>query len=129
MEVSELLKTLEEHEAALRCIFNERRHKLDRFNYGMGYDFLTILSRIATSKQQKEMYSFMCDALVDKKYFERPIYENLLWTIILPEWLIAICMKKFSRSREEIIDQVKKDDEDSFNANQINNSFNLSLNL
>lgn len=129
MEVSDLLNTFKENEAALRSIFNERRIKLDRFNYGMGYDFLRILSRLATSDQQKEMFSFMCQALAGENYYERPIYENLFWSIILPEWLIAICVKKFSSSKEDIINQVKKDDEDSFNAKQINNSFDLSLDL
>lgn len=89
---------------------------------------LTVLSRIATPEQQKQMYSFMCEALAGRKYYELPIYENLFWSIILPEWLIAICMKQYSRSKNQIIDQIKKDEEDSFDANQIN-SFDLSLDL
>lgn len=44
-------------------------------------------------------------------------HENLFWTILLPEWTIGICRKKFEkRSREEVIDQIEKDEETSFNA-------------
>lgn len=124
MDVKDLLATFEENETVLRSIFNERRKKLDRFNYGMGYDFLTVLSRIATTEQHKEMYSYMCEAIAGKNYFENPIYENLFWSILLPEWFIAICMKKFSHTKEEVIAQIKKDDEDSLKAND---SFDLSL--
>lgn len=125
MDVKDLLKTFDENEATLRFIFNERRTKLDRFNYGMGYDFLTISSRLATPEQQKEMFSHACEALAGKNYYQNPIYENLFWTIIIPEWLIGICMKQYSRSKEQIIAQIKKDEEtECFNANQ---SFNKSL--
>lgn len=125
VNVNELLSTFDENEPALRSIFNERRMKLDRLNYGMGYDFLNILYRIATTEQQKELYPHMCEAIAGKNYFVNPMYENLFWTILLPEWLIGICMKKFSKTKDEVIDQVKKDDEDSLNAND---SFNISLN-
>lgn len=115
MDVNDLLKTFEEHEAALRS-FDERRTKLDRFNYGMGYDFLTVLSRIATPEQQKNMFSYMCEAFAGKEYYKHSIYENLFWAILLPEWLIAICMKKISYSKKGIIEQLKKDDEDSLDS-------------
>lgn len=125
MDVKDLLKTFEENEAALRSIFNERRTNLDRFNYGIGYDFLTVLSRIVTPEQQKQMFSFMCEALAGEKYYDRPIHENLFWSIILPEWLIAICMKKFSFSKSQIIHQISKDEEDSLNAIQIDLSLDF----
>lgn len=126
MESQDLLATFEENEKSLRSIFNARRKQLDRFNNGMGYDFLTVLSRISTSEQQKEMYSHMCEAIVGKSYYENPVYENLLWSILLPEWLIAICIKKFLLSKVEILSQITKDEEDSLIAND---SFDLSLNL
>lgn len=116
IKTSELLRSFKEHESILRSIFNERKKKLERFNYGNGYDFLTILSRTATPEQQKQMYSHICVELVGQNYYDRPIFENLFWSIILPEWLIAICMKKFSCSKEHIIAQIKQNDEDSFNA-------------
>lgn len=126
-DVSELIKTFEENEAILRPIFNERRTTLDHFHRGMGYDFLTVLTRAATAQQQQKMMSFIVEALAGKEYYDRPIHENLFWKIILPEWVIAILMKQFSSSREEIIAQILKDEQDSFNARQ--NSFDLSLDL
>lgn len=122
-EIGDLLKTFEENEVALRSIFVERQKNLDHFNKGCGYDYVSVLARLATSKQQQQMYSYMCEALAGKNYFEKAIHENLFWTIILPEWLIAICVKQLSCSKEQIIAQIKKNDEDSFNAN---NTFNLS---
>lgn len=44
-------------------------------------------------------------------------YENLFWTILLPEWLIGTCAKKFSKTKEEIITQIKNDEQNSFDAN------------
>lgn len=123
MDVKDLLKSFEENEATLRAIFNNRRTQLDRFNYGMGYDFLTVLSRIATPEQHKVMFSYMCEAFAGKEYYKHPIYENLFWSILLPEWLIAICMKKFSYSKKEIIEQLKKDEQNSLD------SLDLSLDL
>lgn len=108
-----ILDTFDEHEADLRTLFDERRTQLDRFNYGNGYDFLTVLSRIATSEQQQKMYCRMADAF-SVKHLQ---YENLFWTILLPEWLIAICAKKFLKSKEEIITQIKNDEQNSFDAN------------
>lgn len=125
LNLKDLLETFKENEATLRSIFNERRTKLERFNYGAGYDFLTVLSRTATPEQQKQMYSYMCEALAGKKYYDRPIYENLLWSIILPEWLIRICMKTFSRTKSQIIDQIKKDEDDSINDNSLDLSIDL----
>lgn len=123
MDVKDLLRTFEENEATLRSIFNERRTKLDRFNYGMGYDFLTVLSRIATPEQQKKMFSCICEAFAGKEYYKHPIYENLFWSILLPEWLIAICMEKFSCSKKKIIEQLQKDEQNSLD------SLDLSLDL
>lgn len=41
---------------------------------------------------------------------------------MLPEWVIEICVQKFKRSRDEVLQQIKDDDEHSFNAND---SFDL----
>lgn len=123
MDVNDLLKSFEENEAALRNIFNERRTKLDRFNYGIGYDFLTVLSRTATPEQQKKMFIHLSEALAGQDYNKHPIYENLFWSILLPEWLIGICMKKFSCTKKQIIEQLKKDEENSLD------SLDLSLDL
>lgn len=61
--------------------------------------------------------SFLIDYL-----FQR---ENLFWTILLPEWALAICAKKFGKSnKEDVIKQLKKDEEDSLNAD---NSFMSGL--
>lgn len=117
MTIDDLLKTFKDNEENLRLIFDERRRKLDRFNYGNGYDFLTVLSRIATSEQQKQMWSYISDAFAGKNYIDNLKYENLFWTILLPEWLIAICAQKFSQTKEQILLQIDKDEKDSFNAN------------
>lgn len=117
MAVNDLLSTFEDHKAELRRLFDERRGKLDRFNYGNGYSFLTVLSRIATSEQQQKMYCHMTDEFAGKHYIEKLNYENLFWTILLPEWLIAICAQKFCKSKDQIISQIKTDEEHSFNAN------------
>lgn len=117
MPIFDLLETFKENEENLRAIFDERCGKLDRFNYGNGYDFLTVLDRIATSEQQKEMWRHISDTFVGKNYIEYLKYENLFWTILIPEWLIAMCTKKFSQSKEQILAQIKKDEDDSFNAN------------
>lgn len=55
----------------------------------------------------------MTDAF-DVKHFR---FENLFWTILLPEWIIAICAKKYLKSKKEIITQIKNDEQDSFDAN------------
>lgn len=36
---------------------------------------------------------------------------------MLPEWIIGICKKKFSCTRERVIDRVKEEDEISLNLN------------
>lgn len=120
--IDDLLSTFKDNKAELRRLFDERRGKLDRFNYGNGYDFLTVLSRIATSEQQQKMYCRITDEFAGKNYMDKLNYENLFWTILLPEWLIAICAQKNSKSKEQIISQIKSDEEHSFNAN---NSFDL----
>lgn len=117
MDIDDLLKTFESNERNLRILFDERRYKLDRFNYGQDYDFLTVLSRIATPEQQKKMWGHISDEFAGKNYIENLKYENLFWKILLPEWLIGICAQKFSLSREQIIHQITKDEQDSFDAN------------
>lgn len=120
--IDDLLSTFEDNEAELRRVFDGRRGQLDRFNYGNGYDFLRVLSRIATSEQQQKMYCKITVEIAGEKYFDKLNYENLFWTILLPEWLIAILAQKFSKSKEQIISQINTDEENSFNAN---NSFDL----
>lgn len=116
MAIDDLLKTFNDYEATLRAIFDERKHILDRFNYGYGYDWLAVLSRIATSTQQQQMYCCISGTFADKNYIENRTFENLFWTILLPEWLIEVCAKQFSCSKQQILAQIKEDDEDSFNA-------------
>lgn len=122
LTLDELLETFDDNKAYLRGLFDERRRKLDRFNYGNGYDFLTVLSRIATSEQQQKMYCHMTDVFAEKNYIHSLKHENLFWTILLPEWLIAICAQKFAKSKEQIIAQIRNDEQDSFEAND---SFDL----
>lgn len=78
---------------------------------------------MATSEQQQKMYCHISDAFAGKNYIENLKYENLFWTILLPEWLIAVCAQKYFKSKEQIITQIKNDDQDSINAND---SFDLS---
>lgn len=121
--INDLLQTFDDNKVALRAIFDERRKILDRFNCGYGYDYSTVLYRIATPTQQQQMYCCICEAFAEKNY--NLIYENLFWKILLPEWLIAICAKQFSCSKEQIIAQIKEDDEHSFNEQ---NLLDLQLN-
>lgn len=51
------------------------------------------------------------------KCFEYLQFENLFWSILLPEWVIGICQKEFSHTKEEIIRKIMQDEEDSMNAN------------
>lgn len=122
--ISDLLKTFDDYKAELRAIFDERKTILDRFNRGNRYDYLTILSRIVTSTQQQQMYCRICEEFAEKNYIESLRYENLFWTILLPEWLIEICSNQFSLSKTQVVAQIKMDDEDSINGQ---NSFDLDL--
>lgn len=138
--ISEIIITFNESKAFLREIFNQRRSILDRFNYGgIGYDFLTVLWRIVTPEQQKAMYSTLMKEFIEdeREYIGSLIvsinmslylfqvffylkhhnsflfqYENLFWTILLPEWAIAVCVRKFRRCKEKILQQIQKDDMD-----------------
>lgn len=135
-----LVSSYGEHETVLRTIFDQRRHQLDRFNYGNDYDYLTVLSRTLTSEQQQVMFLEICANFMGNavKYMQNPIvssiyevlgkfwklfcivyvfqHENLFWTILLPEWAIAVCSKKYGKSKGEVLNQIKKDEEDSFLA-------------
>lgn len=122
--INDLLKTFDDYKAELRAIFDERKTILDRFNRGNRYDYLTILSRIVTSTQQQQMYCRICEEFAEKNYIESLRYENLFWTILLPEWLIEICSNQFSLSKTQVVAQIKMDDEDSINGQ---NSFDLDL--
>lgn len=126
-DIVELLNTFEENKVTLRAIFTERRNILDCFNRGNGYDFVTVLDQLVSPEQQQQMCSHLSDEIAGKKYFENAIHEKLFWKIILPEWLIAICVKEFARTEEEILEQIKEDNDDSFNAKLANSSFNLSF--
>lgn len=72
--IDELLATFYQHKTTLQTIFDQRRSKQDRFNYGNGLDFLTILSRLVTPEQQAPMYKCICRAFVtnQRKYLENP---------------------------------------------------------
>lgn len=63
--INDLLKTFDDTKPALRAIFDERRKILDRFNCGNGYDYLTVLYRIATPTQQQQMYWYICKFVLD----------------------------------------------------------------
>lgn len=121
MSINDLLKTFDVHAEKLRSLFDTRRVKSDRLNRGNGYDYLTVLTRVATSEQQQKMYTHMTEAFNIQNLY----YENLLWTILLPEWLIAVCAKKYCKSNEEIIEQVKNDEQNSFDANNSFGSFDI----
>lgn len=82
MPINELLATYTEHETVLRANFNQRRHDIDRFIYGNGYDFLTILARTLTSSQQQAMYSEICTKFMGdiKKYLQnQKVCIQKLW--------------------------------------------------
>lgn len=119
MAIDDLLKTFNDHEVHIRSLFHTRRGKSDRLNRGIDYDFLLVLSRLATSEQQKKMYTHMTEALGIQNLF----YENLLWSIMLPEWLIGVCGKKHSKTKEEIIEIIENDEQHSFDANNSFGSF------
>lgn len=38
-------------------------------------------------------------------------FENLFWTILIPEWAIAICSKKFLAQKSEIIANILDEDQ------------------
>lgn len=119
MAIDDLLKTFNHHEVYIRTLFETRRIKSDRFNCGNGYDYLLVLSRLATSEQQKKMYTHMTEAFGIENLF----YENLLWTILLPEWLIGVCALKVRKTKQEIIEKLKIDEQNSFDANNSFGSF------
>lgn len=75
MEIGTLLATFSENQAMLESLFEDRRYKLDRLNSGNGYNFLTVLSRMVTSKQQTEMYQRIRDSFVKdtEKYIGNPM--------------------------------------------------------
>lgn len=43
-------------------------------------------------------------------------FENLFWTILIPEWVIAICCKKNDASKDVIIRQILEEDEIEFSS-------------
>lgn len=119
MAIDDLLKTFIDHEVYIRSLFDTRRIISDRLNCGHGYDYLLVLSRLATSEQQKKMYTHITEAFGIQNLF----YENLLWTILLPEWLIGVCAMKYRNTKQEIIDKIKIDEQNSFDANNSFGSF------
>lgn len=72
--ISELLASFTEHETVLRAIFEHRRQEIDRFIFGNGYDFLTVLARTLTSSQQQAMYSKICASFMGdtQNYLQNP---------------------------------------------------------
>lgn len=72
--IAELLATYTEHKTVLQAVFEQRRHDIDRFISGNGYDYLTVLSRTLTSAQQQAMYSKICGNFMGdmKKYIQNP---------------------------------------------------------
>lgn len=72
--IAELLATYTEHKTVLQAAFKQRRHDIDRFISGNGYDFLTVLSRTLTSAQQHAMYSKICGNFMGnvEKYNQNP---------------------------------------------------------
>lgn len=50
------------------------------------------------------------------KFFQ---HENLFWTILLPEWVVAICAEKFHRTREQIIEMIRIEDMASFESGDL----------
>lgn len=61
--VDGLLATFNDSKTVLQDLFDKRRGKLDRFNYGNGLDFLTILSRTVSEDQKTKMYRHLCTCL------------------------------------------------------------------
>lgn len=78
-----LITSYDEHETVLRTIFEQRRQQLDRFNYGNGYDFLTVLSRILTSEQQQLLFLEICGKIMGNamEYMQNPIVSNIYNTL------------------------------------------------
>lgn len=122
MAIDDLLKTYDDHKTMLQLIFNEKRTILNSQIYNAEYDFLLVVSRLATSEQHQNMYTHMTDKLAGENYFEYRHLENLFWNILLPEWLIAICARALSKTKKQILEQIEIDEQQSFEAN---NSFEL----
>lgn len=78
--VADLLATFENNKTHLQNLFDHHRGNLDRFNFGNGYDFLTVLSRLVTSEQQKDLYMHLCNAFVGnfQKYIQNPTVSCIL---------------------------------------------------
>lgn len=62
--IDDIMNTFTDNKPLLQSIFEQRRFKLDRFNVGNGYDYLTVLWRVVTSEQQKTMYSTILSAFI-----------------------------------------------------------------
>lgn len=76
--IDELLGTFDDNKTVLQNLFEERRNKLDRFNYGNGFDFLTVLPRVLDEEQKKMMYQQICTAFMEnfEKYIGNPLVSK-----------------------------------------------------
>lgn len=57
MEIDEIIKTFNDNKEMLKSIFKERCGRLDKFNDGYGYDYITVLFRTVKPDQQRAMYT------------------------------------------------------------------------
>ena len=146
--MSSILSTFEENVSKLKSIYEIKAKIPNRFINGNGMDYLTILCRIVTMEQQHQMYQKLIQEFTEDgekysnnrtvslqkiianfSYFNSKLshderllfqHENLFWTILLPEWVVSICMKKFDLDKSEVLAKIKHDDE-----NSLNDSFEL----
>lgn len=72
----ELLATFQDHKKKLLDIFNQRRNRLDHFNIGNGFDYLTVLYQTVTSEQQQQMYGRIRDVFGQNKKFTKNYYDK-----------------------------------------------------
>lgn len=75
----DLLATFNNSKMTLQNLFNQRRVKLDRFNYGIEeYDFLTVLERIVGEEQKTKMFQQICTAFTGNfgRYIQNPMVSE-----------------------------------------------------
>lgn len=78
--IQQILDSFDENRCLLERLFNERKHKLNRFNNGNGYDYLTVLWRVVSTEQQTSMNKRIFEYFIEDKeeYIQNPKVSMLL---------------------------------------------------
>lgn len=78
--IASILSTFDENFSLMESIFTSRSKVLDRFNNGHGLDYcsITILCRLLSSEQQKQMFFRIVQAFTknQNEYIRNPIVSN-----------------------------------------------------